>query len=304
VAGYFVFTKMKRQYYTMTAAVKTQLVENENQVAGMQQSITALQQEMQQTQTLITQQAQKMASLQIAQQGNVDQWRVAEAKYLVAMANHHLQLAHDVSTGIVLLQQADKALQNIQDANLLPLRKAIALDIARLQAVAPFDMTGMYLRLSALNSQLDALPLLSDSLKGAQSSANILTPVAQADHLPWWKVAFFQTIQGLSKIVIVRKIDAKAVPFALPEEKLFLYQNLHAQIENAQWGLLHRNAIIYQDSLARADAWIRQYFALNVPSTQAALHNIAELQKINIGPQAIDLANTSQLFDDYFGNPR
>src|SRR5438045_770691 len=95
-------------------------------------------------------------------------------------------------------------------------------------------------------------------------------------------------------------MDSGQLPLILPDEKIFLYQNLHAQLENAMWAVLQQNADIYQSSLKRASAWVQLYFAQDAAQTKIMLQNLEELQKINIQPTSINLAATLQLFDQYF----
>jgi len=80
-------------------------------------------------------------------------------------------------------------------------------------------------------------------------------------------------------------------------KKIFLYQNLHAQINYAAWGLLHENTAIYAASLAQASNWIKQYFVQDSQTTQFILQQLTELQKINVKPASTTLSNTLQLFD-------
>ena len=65
------------------------------------------------------------------------------------------------------------------------------------------------------------------------------------------------------------------------------------------WAVLHRDAAVYQASLNRALAWAQQYFVQDSPETKAFIQNLETLQKIDIQPPTIDLAETLQHFDQY-----
>jgi uroporphyrin-3 C-methyltransferase len=102
----------------------------------------------------------------------------------------------------------------------------------------------------------------------------------------------------------VRDTAKNALPLILPEEKAFLYQNLHAQMESAMWAVLQHNNDVYQASLARSLAWIQLYFDQEAAPTKNMLQNIAELQKTNIELKATNLSATLQLFDNYFAQTK
>jgi len=219
---------------------------------------------------------------------NANAWHVAEAKYLINLANDQVQYTHQYSLAITLLQQADKALESSQDAQLLEVRKSLATDIANLQALSPIDITALFLQLHAMNDLVDKLQLPVQPLQ-----PDTIPPVKSADSKSVWSV--------LSKIVIVRKNDANALPLVMPDEKIFLYQNLHAQLESASWGLLHENGAVYAASLANAIKWIQQYFVQDAEVTKNMLQQLSTLQKVNIQPALVTVSNTLQLFDKAIG---
>lgn len=279
------------------AEIKSQL--NTSQMFSMtsQASLTEMKHTLEKSETRFSEQEQMLSEWRAAQNGDVGKWRVAEAQYLIKLADDHLQLSHNQKMAITLLQQAEKTLQNTQDSNLLEIRKAIANDLANLQALPQIDTTSLYLRLSALNEQIDKLPFPASPL-APDEAQNIPTPIAK--DLPWWKAALEYTRQGLNKIVIVRKTGSDNLPLVMPDEKLFLVQNLHVQMESAMWALLQQNAEIYQASLMRATNWVQQYFAQNAQETKSMIENLEEAKKVDIKPISINLANTLQLFDQYF----
>ena len=63
-------------------------------------------------------------------------------------------------------------------------------------------------------------------------------------------------VADVKQIVVVRYNASTTLPLVLPEEKSFLYQNLHAEMESAMWAVLHRNPSVYQTSLTRLTSWI------------------------------------------------
>jgi uroporphyrin-3 C-methyltransferase len=278
-------------FFQLTREIKQEVSYNQT---NLEQSITDLRQSTDKALTLSAQQEQMINDWKAAQKGNLDKWYVAEAQYLVKLANDHLQFTHNTTMALTLLQRADQVLQPMQDANVLEIRKSIAEKMAALQQLPKVEVTGLYLTLVTLNKVLDQLPMPASPLKAAP------TPITVDPNLSWWQKGLDQSWQALRKIVIVRNDMQNVLPLVMPEEKVFLYQNLHAQFESAMWGALHRNADVYQASLARATNWIQIYFDKDAPATQSMLKNISQLQAVNIQPPVISLAPTLQLFDHYF----
>lgn len=295
--GYFELSKVNIQLAHMVVDVQNRTSSGQSDIEGLKNSVNSMQQSLQKTQDLSVQQEKIMSDWRAAQQGDLNKWHAAQAQNLAKMANEQLQFMQNAKMAVVLLQQADRELQTAQDPALLEIRKSLASDVTNLQALPQVDVTSIFMHLNALNDLVDKLPLPVNPLKSDNQQIPA-TPVS--GQTSWWKTGLDSAWQGLSKIVIVRKYAKGALPLVLPEEKVFLYQNLHAQIENAIWGLLHNNPEIYTASLVHAAAWIQQYFAQDAQETKTLLQNLAELQKMNIQPPVSSLTNTLQLFDNYF----
>lgn len=222
-------------------------------------------------------------------------WPVAEAAYLIKLANHYLQLTHNADRAYLLLQSAASVMQEVKAPNAEPLRQALAQSLASLQAATPDKTENLYLQLAAVDNQLDNLPLRPLPLETSQPAANAVVD----NNLPWWKVQWHKTLDTLSKIVVVRNTNSNDMPVALPEEKMFLYQNLHAQMEAAMLGLLQQNKDVYQVSLTRLASWVKKYFVSDAPATANVLQQLSQLQSVNLQTPTVDLTATIQLYSQY-----
>ncbi|MGL4836512.1 MAG: uroporphyrinogen-III C-methyltransferase, partial [Shewanella sp.] len=86
-------------------------------------------------------------------------WMAAEADYLVNMAGRKLWLEKDPRTAIDLLKSADETIAAMNNPALLPIRKALAQDIAATANINITDIDGSALALDALIAQLNTLQL-------------------------------------------------------------------------------------------------------------------------------------------------
>ncbi len=85
----------------------------------------------------------------------------------------------------------------------------------------------------------------------------------------------------------------------MPEEKMFVYQNLHAQMEAAMLGLLQHNQGVYQVSLARLTSWIKKYFQQDAPLTVDILQQLQNLQAVKLQAPDANIEMTLQAFQQF-----
>ncbi len=86
-------------------------------------------------------------------------WIVAEAGYLLSIANQRAQLSGDAATALAALEEADRRLAALADPAFRPVRARIAQEITALKAAPRVDLTGIEARIAALIAQVDTLPV-------------------------------------------------------------------------------------------------------------------------------------------------
>lgn len=193
--------------------------------------------------------AERLRDVESSRSGD---WVVAEAQYLVRLANQKLLIGTDVGSAIELLGDADNLLFELGYPEARNAREALANDILQLEQVDEVDYQGIYFRLSGLIALVNDLPLPE-----IQSLAE-----SQADDEPvlsgwrrWWRAA----VSRLEPFFIVRR-DSGAT-LMLSNEQLEL-QKLRVQIllHEAQLGLMSAEPEIYRDSLDRGALLIEESF--------------------------------------------
>jgi uncharacterized protein HemX/uroporphyrinogen-III synthase len=291
--GYNRLIKNNQELAGLATSLNNKIVQDQADIAGLQKIVTETAQNVQ---TSVASQQQAIGEIRSAQQGKKESWSVSEAQYLANLANDNLQIGDNLTLVVSLLQTADQKLRDLSDANVLPIRKALAGDIAALQGVPAADLAGVYVQLSALNAQVDklALPNKRPASVDAPTTANSDKP------LSWWRNGLHQSWEVLQKIVVVRYSKPGERPFIPPEQQDYLYQNLHATFEQALSAVVHRQPEIYKASLEQAAAWIQQYFIVDSPATQAELAALKQLQSVTLRPELPTISASLQAFHDYF----
>ena len=224
-------------------------------------------------------------------------WLLAEAEYLIQLANHRLLLEKDVSTAIVALKAADKRLAEISDPALLKIRGIIAKDIQKLSNIKIIDLAGLSVTISALSDNIANLPLNTpvpqskQSVKDEKSAEN--TEVKNLKDLP---AAIWRDIKGL---VVIRNHQKPIQPLLSSSQHFYLTQNLALLLEQSRLALLNGQNTIYQERLKTTKKWVSQYFDTEHNVTRNMLNSIDELQKNNIAPSLPDISATFSIIKQY-----
>jgi len=263
----------------------------------LQQGLTQTNEQLQQANAELNKQAQGLTELRQLQMAHPGDWRIAEAQYLVKLAHEQLQFTQNTVLAQKLLEAANDAIGNLTGPTVDVLRKALAQDIARLQNLSVVNTEATYLRLIELDEKLNRLPLPTQP---ANSAVKPNEPKEDLSQLPWWKRGLYQTWQSLQKIVVVQHTKNPQIPFVTPEQREFIYLNLHAKLETAIWGLLHHQSTVYQNSLAQISQWVARYFVQDQALTQTVLTTLTEMQKINVQFPNVSVADSLQAFQLYF----
>jgi len=301
----FAYLYLELQKITAQVDIK---VENEIVHLATQAELAAqtesTQQKFAQAQTQYSAQQKKLAELEArarAQQSQLlamsttsrNDWLLAEAEYLLKLANQRVLVERKAETAIGLLQEADNILRDLADPDLFDLRAAIKKDLVALKLVEESDIEGVYLDLAALASKIDALPLvpkaynyntsaeqdLPESESGAQSSIS----------------KFFTGLSDYVRIVSHSERPAAILP---PDEASYMQLNLRLMIEQAQLALLREEVSIYQQSISEAEAWVKKYF----PSTQQTdqfQQELLRLKQQQIQVELPDIADSLKLLQNY-----
>ena len=219
-------------------------------------------------------------------------WLLAEAEYLLRLANQRLIMAGDVVAAAALVKSADSILLQLEDVSLYNARAAVAADLASLRAVPAVDVEGLYLRLAALIEQVEQLAIFQ--LPDASE-------VVAADYAEDWQARLQQGYQAalhkLSDYIVIRRRDVPYEVLMDPQWEGLVRQNLRMLLEQAQVALLSGNQILFQESLQRATRWVEQFFEVDAVRSKALARDIAELTDVTISVDIPELSRSLHELD-------
>lgn len=196
-----------------------------------------------------------------------EDWLLAEAEYLLKLANQRVLIEKNIDGADALLTEADIILRDLDDPDLFPLRKAIHDDLAELRLTVKIDQQGIYLSLASLSSQIESLPILPMTktlpIKNQLQERSFPINDTTLSLTQKIKISFSNVLGSLKDYIRITDRTENPILVLTPESALYLQQNLRLMIERAQLALMREQHVIYQSSLEQAQTWIQKYFPAN-----------------------------------------
>jgi uncharacterized protein HemX len=297
-AGFYLFQQLRSQQADLGGEVNKgdmQLIELSKQISGYQAQLAAIQSQLAAVETSVAGKdahftktladfsqlhTEKLDSTRNELNGAISQvqrqlgktrgdWLIADAEYLLSIANQRLYLMGDVNTTREALEAADQRLRESGDAGAFKIREQIAKDITAIRNVAVADIVGMYSSIQVLQAQVDTLALYLP-----YTGKTLTQPKAAQE--PTDKDAH-NLLDQLEGMVTIRHTEHPIKEILTPEEAQFIREQLRVKLEMVKISLVQQNEQLYQSSLADAKKWVEQNFAKNAETNNF----IAELDKFN-----------------------
>lgn len=239
------------------------------------------------------QDVERTVALMRAQMGrSQDGWLLSEVEYLLRIANQRLQLQRDADTALAALVAADDRLRALSDPGYLPVRQALAQEIAQLKAAPRVDISGLALALASLKERVDGLQVAGARYTPAQDQhGDVQQTLAASD----WREVPAVIWQAIRRLLAIRTHNQPATPMLPPDQQYFLYQNLHLVLESARLALLQSDPGNYRTSLATAQQWLQTYFDQDHPATASLSNELFHLAQKDIRPSLPDVSESLRL---------
>lgn len=222
---------------------------------------------------------------------------IADAAYLLDVANQKLHLVGDVKSVLAAMEAADQRLHESADPAVFKVREVLAGEIAALRAMAAPDVVGVSSRLIALEKKVPGLPLVlphagtvkeHEKLKG---KAAVQEPEETGDALD-------NTLRGFKDLVTVRRTDRPIEAVLAPEQAEALRQLLLLKLETTRAALLRNDEQLYRDSLSNAMEWVGQHFDGTATETRAVLDELKALAERSLGASYPDISKSMVLLQN------
>ena len=247
---------------------------NRQTVQQQSQLIGQLEDQLYSVKLRLNSQAERILQLGTASRGD---WMLSEAAYLIRLANQRLQVERSIENPLAILENVDNIFVQLNDPELIPVRRALAEDIAALRMTGKIDREGIFLELEAISASIKDLSIIEPA-----NQTDTAKPVAdESDQAPSLLDSFERFSQKLGQLIVVQKRQQPIEPLLTSNEQSIIQNNLYLLLEQAQSALLKEEQIIYSTSLEKTAALLARYFQLNSQS-QALIERLTILAERSV----------------------
>ncbi|MDJ0812833.1 MAG: uroporphyrinogen-III C-methyltransferase [Woeseiaceae bacterium] len=218
---------------------------------------------------------------------------LAEAEYYMQLANAQLQLAGNPELAAMALGMADDRIVQLAEPALVEVRRALADELAALDNMDKPDIEGATLTLSSLARVVATLPLRQTGVDETGDAAVAEEDTSGVDR------AWDSVKRAASGLVRVTPPDETALPLLTPDAEYFLRTNLTLQLQVARLALLRGEQAVFEESLADADDWLRDYFDTDSAQVRGARATIDEVRSSMIVVTPPDISRSLQLLRQF-----
>ena len=234
-----------------------------------------------------------IAALQRQMSKTRGDWLLADAEYLLTVANQRLHLVGDVATTRQALEAADERLRDSGDAAVFKVREQIAKEIALLNGVTVPDIVGIYGTIQHLQDSVENmevfLPHPGKQIDPAQTTSSNL-----AEQNNGMLSTIAKQLQGY---VVLRHTQQPIDAILSPEEAHFTRQQLKVRLEMIEIALVQQNDSLFASSIADTKQWLRKNFAENMATDRFAAE-LERISKIQLRMQYPDVSGSLKLLKD------
>jgi uroporphyrin-3 C-methyltransferase len=317
-AGYYFLMQLRERQTTLGGEVEKEMAKK---ISDYQAQLTAIQEQLSTLETTVTNRddhfAKRLDEVSKQQSERLDDARkalneeitrlqrqlgktrgdllIADAEYLLGIANERLQLVGDVNTAREALEAADERLHESGDAAVFKVREEIAKEIAALKKVEAADIVGLFASLRSLQDDAEKLTLL------LPYAGKTLTPSTEihshADKKEPEHELLDSAIESLQGVVTIRHSDQPIKETLTPEEAQFIREQLRAKLETVKIALVQQNEALYRAGLQDAKKWTELNFTKN-PETRKFIAELDRFLGINIRSHFPDISVSLKLLRD------
>ena len=222
-------------------------------------------------------------------------WLLADAEYLLSVANERLHLVGDVNTTREALVAADQRLRESGDTGVIVIREQIAKEISLLKDIKVADVVGIYAALQTLGNDVSKLTLLlpySGKPLTAPEEVSSSSPVSEDTN-----DTLNALIHDLEGVVTIKRSSHPIKEILSEEQAEFIREQLKIKLETVKIALVQQNDTLYQAGLTDIKAWTEKHFAKS-DSTELFVAELSKLQSIKLRSQFPDISLSLKLLRD------
>lgn len=222
-------------------------------------------------------------------------WLIADAEYLLSVANQRLHLMGDVNTTRMALEAADQRLRESGDTAAFKVRAQIAKEIAGLRTVELPDVVGIYASIQLLKDRVNKLAtLLPYAGKPLTESKEIHQHEEEQENTHGVLNTALEALEGY---VTVRHSDQPVTEILTEQEVAFIRQQLNIKLEMIKIALVQQNDALYKSNIEDSRQWLKSNFTRNTRAKNF-LDELDKLDAIQIRGHFPDISKSLKMLKD------
>jgi uroporphyrin-3 C-methyltransferase len=219
-----------------------------------------------------------------------DERVLAEVEQILLIGEQQLQLAGNVKSALIALENADARLSRADSTQFTELRRAIRRDIDRLKSAPFLDIVGMSLRLDTLAHQAETFPLAMYE----RPSEAAVAPSPKAGSEGTLTRLARETWADVRSLVRIQRVDSDEVPLVSPSQAFFLRENLRMRLLSARIALLAHDEAGFKADARSASDWLARYFDVKDKRVAAGLSVLKQLSDSDVSIDLPDISGSLQ----------
>ena len=223
-------------------------------------------------------------------------WLLADAEYLLSVANQRLHLVGDVHTAMEALEAADQRLRESGDAAAFKVREQLAKEITLLREVKVPDIVGIYASLQSLQDNVGKLSLLLP-FPGKPVRQPDIKDNSDQDGATESTGIIGSAIKELEGVVTIRHLQKPVKEILTQQEARFIKEELRVKLEMVKFSLVRKNEKLYMLNLTDVKNWLRENFDID-DNAKIFLAKLDKMQAAAIHSHLPDISKSLKMLRD------
>lgn len=216
---------------------------------------------------------------------------IADAEYLLGIANQKLIMVGDVSSAIATMNAADQRLRDSGDPAVIRIREALAKEIDQLESFKSPDVVGLSSQILSMENKIQELPLLLPHSEVAQEARH--KPISEAQIKADAEMNALDTaLAQLRSMVTVRRTDQAIQAILEPAQVETIRQVMLLKLEMSRASLIRGDDRLFQGNIISAREWLQTHFDHDTAIVNGMNDELQLLSQQMLRPQFPDISSS------------
>lgn len=249
------------------------------------QKVTQLSQNQQIQSKKISSLEQTFQQIKNLKQRDHQGWVIAEAEYLMRIAQYRLTLLHDPNGAIKALTLADQQLANLNQPHLVPARQAVISEIQSLRDYHPPNKVTILLQLNETMRHLVIQSPVNLGLGNTKSPSNAENRSVSQTNTNGFRGFIEAVWRSISEHINIQHYSRRITNLSAITTQTQTLQSIYVNLENAKTAVLIGDNHVYHRSLSKILQALKNHIA-NDSTKTGLMTTLHQLNGIDISPQA------------------